>query len=186
MSLALPFLIGVVVSLPLGGRLRALTEARLRWIGLIYLALAFQIAAFPGHSLPWTTPDRAAIGLWIASDAILVAVMIRNVKLRGVPLVAAGLLMNLSAILANGGHMPALPSALRDAGLHYRVSMNSEAMSHPALGWLVDRWAAPHWLPLSNIFSAGDVVIAVGGFVLALSIMRARVPARLRALWAGT
>lgn len=186
MSLALPFLIGVLVSLPLGGRLRALAEMQLRWIGLIYLALAFQIAAFPGRSMPWTTPDNVAIGLWIASDAILVAVMARNIRVPGVALVAVGLLMNLSAILANGGHMPALPSALREAGLHYHVSMNSEAMSHPALPWLVDRWAAPHWIPLANVFSAGDVVIAVGGFILALAIMHARVPRRLRTLWAGT
>jgi hypothetical protein len=97
----------------------------------------------------------------------------------------AGLLLNLAAILANGGHMPALPRALRAAGLHYTVSMNSRAMSHPALPWLVDRWAAPRWVPLANVFSAGDVVIAVGGFVLALVVMRARVPRRVKALWAA-
>jgi hypothetical protein len=186
MSLALPFFIGVLVSLAFGGRLRALTQMRLRWIGLVYLALAFQIAAFPGRSLPWSTPNGVAVGLWIASDTILIAVMARNIRLRGVALVAVGLLLNLAAIVANGGHMPVLPSALRAAGLHYQVSMNSEVMSHPALPWLVDRWAAPHWIPLSNVFSAGDVVIAVGGFVLALSVMHARVPRRLKTLWAGT
>jgi hypothetical protein len=56
--------------------------------------------------------------------------------------------------------------------------MNSEAMAHPALAWLVDRWAAPHWIPLANIFSVGDVAIAVGGFVLALAVTGARVPGR--------
>jgi Family of unknown function (DUF5317) len=185
MSLALPFLIGVLVSLPLGGRLSALGHIHLRWISLIYVALAFQIVAFPGRSMPWRTPDSVAIGLWIASDTILVAVMARNIRLPGVGLVGVGLLMNLSAILANGGHMPALPSALRDAGLHYAVSMNSKSMGHPALPWLVDRWAAPHWIPLSNVFSVGDVVIAVGGFAVALVIMHARVPQRVRALWAA-
>jgi len=193
MVLALPFLIGVLVSLPLGGRLRELAAIHARWIGLIYLALAFQIAAFPGHGMPWSTPDGVAVGLWIASDSILVAFVLRNVRLRGIALAGVGLLMNLAAILANGGHMPALPSALRDAGLHYHVSMNSEAMSHPALPWLVDRWAAPGWIPLANVFSAGDVVIAVGGFLLALTVMGARVPQpvraiprRLKTLWAGT
>ena len=176
MVLALPFLIGVLVALPLGGRLRRLGTMRLRWLGLAYLALAFQIAAFPGSSLPWHTPDGVAVALWIASDALLVAVVGRNVRLPGVALVAAGLGSNLIAVLANGGHMPALPRALAGAGLHYTRSMNSEMMTHPALPWLVDRWAAPHWIPLANIFSVGDVAIAVGGFVLALAVTGARIP----------
>ena len=186
MSLALPFLVGAVVAMLFGGRLSALAESRFRWIGLIYVAFAFQVAAFPYSWLPWTTSDGAAIGLWIASDAILVAVMLLNARLRGVTLVALGLCMNLAAILANGGHMPVLPGALRGAGLHYQVAMNSETMAHPALPWLVDRWAAPRWIPMSNVFSVGDVVIAVGGFVLALTVMRARPPRRLRPLASGT
>jgi hypothetical protein len=178
MVLALPFLIGVLVALPLGGRLRVLAGLRLRWLGLAYLALAIQIAAFPGGSLPWHTPDSVAVGLWLASDLLLVAVVARNVRLPGVALVAAGLGSNLLAVVANGGHMPALPRALAAAGLHYHRSMNSEAMAHPALPWLVDRWAAPHWVPLANIFSVGDVAIALGGFVLALAVTGAHVPGR--------
>ena len=176
MVLALPFFFGTLVALPLGGRLRALAVLRLRWLGLAYLALAIQIAAFPGNSLPWHTPDSAAVGLWLASDVLLVAVVVRNVRLPGVALVAAGLGSNLVAVVANGGHMPALPRALAAAGLHYHRSMNSEAMVHPALPWLVDRWAAPHWIPLANIFSVGDVAIALGGFVLALAVTGARAP----------
>ena len=56
--------------------------------------------------------------------------------------------------------------------------MNSELMAHPALPWLVDRWAAPRWIPLANIFSVGDVAIAVGGLVLGLVLTGARVPGR--------
>lgn len=178
MVLALPFLIGVAVALPLGGRLRSLAAVRLRWLALAYVALAFQIAAFPGNSLPWHTPDGLAIALWIASDLVLVAVVLRNVRLPGVAIVTAGLLSNLLAVVANGGHMPVLPRALAAAGLHYTTSMNSKEMAHPALPWLVDRWAAPHWIPLANIFSVGDVAIAVGGFVLALAVTGARVPWR--------
>jgi len=186
MSLALPFLIGVAVAMLFGGRLSALAEMRLRGISLVYLAFLLQVVAFPYAWLPWHTSDNAAIGLWIASDTVLVLVMLRNIRLPGVSLIAVGLCMNLAAILANSGHMPALPSALRDAGLHYHVSMNSEAMNHPALPWLVDRWADPKWIPLANVFSVGDVVIAVGGFIVALAVMRARVPRPIRALFAGT
>jgi hypothetical protein len=176
MVLVLPFVIGVLVALPFGGRLRTLATIRLRWLWLAYLALAFQIAAFPGNSLPWHTSDSAAVALWIASDLLLVAVVVRNVRLPGVALVAAGLGSNLLAVVVNGGHMPALPSALSGAGLHYKISMNSERMAHPTVSWLVDRWAAPHWIPLANIFSVGDVAIAVGGFVLALAVTGAHFP----------
>jgi hypothetical protein len=186
MSLALPFLIGAVVALLFGGRFSALAETRFRWIGLVYVAFVLQVIAFPYTWLPWRTSDTAAIVLWIVSDVILIVVMLRNVRLPGVALVAVGLGMNLAAIVANSGHMPALPSALRDAGLHYTTLMNSEAMNHPALPWLVDRWADPKWIPLANVFSVGDVVIAVGGFILALAVMRARVPRPIRALFAGT
>jgi hypothetical protein len=178
MALAVPFLIGVVVAVPFGGRIRRLAQVRLRWIWLAYGALAIQIAAFPGRSLPWSTPDGVAVGLWILSDLLLIAVVVRNIRIPGVALVAAGLCSNLVAVLANGGHMPALPRALAAAGLHYTESMNSKAMAHPALPWLVDRWAAPHWVPLANIYSVGDVLIAVGGFVLALAVTGARVPGR--------
>lgn len=178
MVLALPIVIGVLVALPFGGRLRTLATIRFRWLGLAYLALAIQIAAFPGSSLPWHTPDGVAVALWIVSDLLLVAVVGRNVRLPGVALVAAGLGSNLLAVIVNGGHMPALPRALARAGLHYTRSMNSERMAHPSVAWLVDRWAAPHWIPLANIFSVGDVAIAVGGFVLAVAVTGARMPGR--------
>ena len=73
------------------------------------------------------------------------------------------MLCNLVAILANGGHMPALPSALADAGLTYDgVRNNSVRDASPSLPWLVDRWAAPGWVPWGTVFSVGDVLIAVG------------------------
>jgi hypothetical protein len=64
--------------------------------------------------------------------------------------------------------MPALPAALRAAGLHFEQSRNSARMPAPHLAWLVDRRGAPDWVPLANVFSVGDVLIAVGGFVFAL------------------
>jgi len=176
MVLALPFLLGLLVALPFGGRLRALGHVRFRWLGLAYVALALQIVAFPGKSLPWSTPDGVAIALWLASDLVLLAVVVRNLRLTGMWLVASGLALNLVAVVANGGHMPALPSALANAGLHYHRELNSVAMAHPTLPWLVDRWAAPHWIPLANIFSVGDVAIALGGLVVALAVSGARIP----------
>ena len=49
-------------------------------------------------------------------------------------------------------------------------------MSDPTLPWLVDRWAAPDWIPLANVFSVGDVVIALGAVVIVLAGMGVRIP----------
>jgi Family of unknown function (DUF5317) len=165
MALALPLLAGLALAPLFGGRLRRLGEVQLRSASLFFAAIGLQLAAFPVSALPWRTPDNIAVGLWLGSYALLVVAAGRNFRLRGVPLVVVGMLSNLSAILANGGHMPALPAALRAAGLHFQQSRNSTALSTPHLGWLVDRWAAPPWVPYANVFSVGDVLIAIGGLV---------------------
>jgi hypothetical protein len=51
------------------------------------------------------------------------------------------------------------------------VHDNSIDKTHPHLALLVDRWATPHWLPLGNVFSVGDVLIAVGAAVVVLVAM---------------
>ena len=168
MALAFPLLIGLVVAPLLGGRWSRLAELKIRWIGLFYAAIALQIVAFPVAALPWRTPDRAAIVLWLTSYALFAVAAARNARISGVPLIALGMASNVAAILSNGGHMPALPSALRGAGLHFEQSRNSAMLAAPHLHWLVDRWAAPAWVPWANVYSVGDVLIALGGFILAL------------------
>ena len=50
---------------------------------------------------------------------------------------------------------------------------NSISAVQPNLGFLVDRWGAPQWLPLANVFSVGDVLIAVGTIVAIVAAMKA-------------
>ena len=184
MALAWPLLIGLALAPLLGGRWSRLAELKIRWVGLFYAAIACQIVAFPVSALPWRTPDRAAVVLWLISYALFAVAAARNVRLPGVPLISVGMLSNVAAIVGNGGHMPALPSALRAAGLHFHQSRNSTALAEPHLSWLVDRWAAPAWVPWANVYSVGDVLIAFGGFVLALgatgALRRVRLPVLAR------
>jgi hypothetical protein len=182
MALALPLLAALAVAPLLGGRWSRLARLRLRGLALFYAGIALQVAAFPAGRLPWRTPDGLAVGLWLASYALLAVALALNVRtLPGAPLVAAGLVLNVAAVVANGGHMPALPSALRAAGLHFAHSRNSVALAHPHLAWLVDRWAAPAWIPHGNVFSVGDVLICAGSVVFALVATGAlRVPTSVR------
>jgi Family of unknown function (DUF5317) len=170
MALALPVVVGLALALLLGGSLARLSRFRLKAIPLLYGALGLQLAAFPVHRGLWQTPDRLAIALWLISYACLIVAAIRNLDVPGVPLVGLGIAANLGAILSNGGHMPALPRALEAAGLHYDVHYNSAADATPHLAMLVDRFAAPAWVPLANVYSIGDVLIAAGTFVFAVAV----------------
>jgi Family of unknown function (DUF5317) len=162
----------VVLGLALGGRLQALARIRLQAVLLFFAALALQLAAFPSGLLPWSTGDDTARVLWIASYGCLIAGALLNLRVRGVAIVAGGMLLNFAAIVANGGHMPALPDAAAASGLETGVHNNSITTGEPSLGWLVDRWAAPDWVPLANVYSVGDVVLALGAFAVVLSGMR--------------
>jgi Family of unknown function (DUF5317) len=167
-ALVLPLLLGLAVAPLVGGRWQSLGRVRLTGVPLFYAAIALQIAAFPVRRMPWRTPDRIAIILWIVSYALFALALLLNARVPGVALVGAGLVSNVAAIIANRGHMPALPGALHAAGLHFTVSRNSAMSTAPHLPWLVDRWAAPGWIPWANVFSVGDVAIAAGGLVFAL------------------
>ena len=175
-------IVGVVVGLVLGGRIDRIAELRLRTPWLFYVAIGLQLLAFPSLFMPWRAGEGLATALSIGSYVCLLAVFLNNRRLTGMPIAGAGMLLNLTAILANGGHMPALPSAMRDAGLSYTgVHNNSVAAAHPHLAWFVDRWAAPGWVPAGNVFSVGDVLIAIGVVVLIAAAMGARQPFRAAA-----
>ena len=167
-------LVALVLGVLLGGSPTALGELRARRLWLAYAAIALQVAAFPSAVLPWTTPDSVARVLWLASYALLIAMILQNRHLHGIAIVGAGLVCNLVAIIANGGLMPVTDDALRGAGLSYDQRNNSISLARPHLDWLIDRFAVPGWLPLGNVFSVGDALIGAGIIVVIVLAMRPR------------
>jgi len=159
-----------------GGSLGTLAETPIKGMRLAFAAIALQVVAFPSDVLPWGMPSSAARVLWLVSYALLIAMLLRNARLVGMPFVAAGLLSNLVAILANGGLMPVRASALAAAHRSYSMHNNSVELVRPHLAALVDRWAVPHGIPLGNVYSVGDVLIAIGVFVAIVAAMRAHRP----------
>jgi Family of unknown function (DUF5317) len=175
MVLALAVLAGLVLGRLLGGRVSVLASIPIRAPWLFYAAVGVQIAAYPSGVLPWSIGDSLATGLWTLSYALLIAAVAVNVRLPGAGIAGLGTLSNLAAVVANGGHMPARASALRAAGVLYRgVHNNSAVAAHPTLPWLIDRWPVPAWIPMGNVYSVGDVLIAVGAVVLVCAGMGVR------------
>jgi uncharacterized protein DUF5317 len=176
MVLALPVLAALVVGVALGGRLGNLAHLRLRASWLFFAAIGLQVVAFPFAFLPWRTDETVATVLWLTSYALLIGAAVLNHRITGVPLVALGMAMNVAAIAANGGTMPVLPEAMHEAGHDYATRANSTASADPNLAWFVDRWAAPDWIPLANVFSVGDVLIAAGAALIVLAALGVRLP----------
>ncbi|HXF36488.1 MAG TPA: MFS transporter [Actinomycetota bacterium] len=151
------------------GRLLRLAEVRFRGTWLLALALGTQLwvlAIVPGPR----TPAREAA--YVATYVLAIGFLFLNRRLPGFWLVGMGAVMNLAAIAANGGVMPAAEHALARANLPLEVPRfftNSIPVDHPRLAFLGDIFAVPASWPFSNVFSAGDVCIALGA---ALAIHR--------------
>jgi Family of unknown function (DUF5317) len=170
---------GLACGLLLGGKLSTLGRLPVRHLELAYAAVALQVAAFPSNVLPWSTPDSVARPLWLCSYTLLLALVYLNRRITGFILVGVGIVSNLTAILSNGGLMPAKPSALRAAGVSFNLHNNSVKIAQPHLAWLVDRFAWPTWLPLANVFSVGDILIGLGLLAIILAGMQPRLLARV-------
>ena len=99
--------LGLIVGALLGGSLAGLGTIRFRWAGLALFGFAAQVVLF-------SDPVTARVGdlgppLYVASTALVFVAVLRNLAIRGMPLVAAGAASNLAAIVANGGYMPTSP-----------------------------------------------------------------------------
>jgi hypothetical protein len=177
MILGLAYLL-CLLSVPLArGRLGALAELQLRRPWLVLAAIAIQIgiiSVVPG--------DVGALGepLHMLSYLLLGAFAWSNRRIAGVPIVALGGFLNVLAITVNGGVMPADPDALAAAGKTVEAGefINSKAVTDPKLGFLGDIIATPGSLPVSNVYSVGDVLILLGAFVLLHFACRSRLVPR--------
>ncbi|HET9757431.1 MAG TPA: DUF5317 domain-containing protein [Candidatus Limnocylindrales bacterium] len=173
--LAVP--IGLVLGFLMGGRLDRLSEIRFEWAWLAVVGLAVQVLLF---STPIGGSFRGGVGeaIYVASTGLVLVAVWRNLRVPGLALVALGAISNLAAIVANGGVMPTTPEALAAAGLDPLDGFsNSAVLEDPAVAPLTDIFALPPWLPFANVFSIGDVLIALGVVIVVAIGMRRGDPA---------
>jgi hypothetical protein len=164
-------LAGLIAGFALGGRPAGLAALRFRFGALAVVGFAAQVVIF-------SAPVSERIGdlgapLYVASTAVVFAVLVANLRITGLPVVALGAAANLVAIVANGGYMPASASALVAAGkVPPGGYSNSAVLAHPVLGPLTDIFALPPAVPFANVFSIGDVLIAAGIWLAVVAAMR--------------
>jgi len=170
----------LAIALVRGGRFTNLAQLELRYFWLLFVPLLLQIIAFsPIGDVPFSRFVVAQI-LYILSLAIAAFALWLNRHLPGIRWIAFGLVLNCVVIVLNGGYMPVSATAREFAGLPAVTGreMNVIPLTDATiLPWLSDVLPLPSFLPFANVFSIGDVLIAVGAV---LFTQRALVPPKPR------
>lgn len=158
--------IAAILTVPLTGRsLAPLAKLELRRVWLVWLSLGLQMLI----TLLPEFPNWLGQPLHLFTFALSAGFLWSNRRLRGVNFVALGAGLNLAAIAANNGTMPASERAWNAAGYPVLTDhfANSNVTDGARLWWLGDVFAIPKGYPFANVFSVGDVVIVVAVAYLA-------------------
>ncbi|MEX2356574.1 MAG: DUF5317 domain-containing protein [Thermaerobacterales bacterium] len=169
----------LLYGLARGGRLGNLMNVQFTagWLIVGAFLIRFSLGAVSSGPQDAAWLSTAAQG---AAYSALVAAVYLNRRLPGLPTLGIGLGLNGMVIMANGGRMPVDPAAIEAAGrsdlieaLAAGKSLTHQlAVEGTQLFWLADIWTWPPPLPLAAVFSIGDVLIGIGGFVLIQAALR--------------
>lgn len=170
---------GLVIGRLVGGRVSDLERVHFAWWRLALAGLGVQLVLFFDPVQERVGPEGPVI--YVLSTLAVLAALLRNLRLPGLPILAAGAILNLIPILANGGYMPSSPAAWMELSgsatlpaSHYaNVVLSGPETLFPFLG---DVFVVPSWLPMAAPFSVGDAVIALGAVVFLVSAMRQPAP----------
>jgi hypothetical protein len=161
MSLILAALaVGAGAGLILGGRLRNLAGARLRWAALL---IGGAVCEYAGSR--WGTGTAGTV-VMVVGYVLLLGFAVRNVALTGMVLVVCGLLANLAVIVVDNG----MPVRGVPAGTTYGARHHGVRPGDRLLG-LSDQIRLT---PLGATVSPGDIVLSLGVATVTVGLMRPR------------
>lgn len=161
LSLAIIALTALGIALWRGGSLQALADTRVRWLLLLLQGLLIQVA-FDVWDPPGLTRTHA-LGVLLISNAAVATFVVLNLRIPGMLLIGAGVVLNTLVIGLNGA-MPVSVGASSVAGVE-PPSASADDLKHERLSddtrlpWLGDVIPVPG---LKEVLSVGDVLLAVG------------------------
>ena len=150
-----------VLTVPITGRsLAPLAHLQFQRAWLVWVSIVTQLVITVVPSFPVALGQALHLATFVASGAFAWS----NRRIAGTVVIALGAALNLTAIAANGGTMPASAWAWRTAGFDATAGgfENSDVVSSARLGALGDVFAVPRGWPFANVFSIGDVIIVLG------------------------
>lgn len=171
--------LGIIVGRLVGGRVRNLERVHFVWWQLALAGLFVQLVLF-------ADPIQERIGaegpfIYVASTLMVMAALLRNLRLPGLAIIAVGAALNLVVVVANGGYMPSSPAAWLEltgtAAVPVAHYSNSVLIGPETLfAFLGDIFVFPRPLPMATAFSLGDALIAAGAVLFLVLAMRDSAP----------
>lgn len=190
--------IGLLIGFLTGGSLNGFSLARFRLLPLLIFSVIIQVLIFtPILGQTEFVLDNGHY-IYMATILLTLAVFARNVHIPGLVVILIGAILNGVVIFANGGFMPTRAELLDEAGRLENVQLSEESIAagekpthtnsvisdeNTRLEFLGDIFALPESFPLSNVYSIGDIFIAVGAAATTARTMHlvpAGMPARRR------
>ncbi|MFZ2413337.1 MAG: DUF5317 domain-containing protein [Candidatus Cryosericum sp.] len=174
--------VALVSSLLTGGRLEYARNWQLRGLWMALGAFAVQTALFTRWGTDLVGEALVPI-IYIVTLSTLVVFLVANRRVLGMPILLAGLMLNVLVISANAGRMPASVVALEAAGrmeeaelLQVRgAAANCVLMSDSTrLNVLGDNIVIRLGGPVGSAYSIGDLVALVGEAAVVFGVLRGK------------
>lgn len=179
-------LIAIVVGWIFGGRLTRLADAPIKWTWLIAVCIGIYAVAFGVTQVPSIATKAGWFyrSTFVLERILFLVFVYANRRILGSQLVFLGMILNLVAILANGGVMPASPSAV---GVAFGQEHLKREMARPhvqssikygyKLAPLCDILPTRRpFLFVRGVYSVGDLFITAGMFLAIVVLMRRPLP----------
>ncbi|MGE5140486.1 MAG: DUF5317 domain-containing protein [Rudaea sp.] len=158
----------LLIALLRGGRPANLAQFDIRFLWLAFVPFVLQLWLFSPLGSPYNEDERLVQLAYFGSMAIAALILLLNRHIPGLTWIAAGLALNLLVISLNGGFMPVSSQAREVAGLGPISGRDNNVVpltESTLLPFLADIIPIPSWVPLANVLSIGDMVIAAGTFI---------------------
>jgi hypothetical protein len=176
-------LTALLLGWALKGRFGRLADAHINYAWMIFVPLGLAIASGMlnhSHAVPYSSPLFGAVRIlglvtWIVFAAA-------NMSIPGAKLILAGLVVNLIAVAANGGTMPVSYDSVivtyGEKGARHWMAVFPQVKdmlisNATRLRFLCDVVPLPRPFSMGCVYSVGDIITSVGGFIAIVALMRA-------------
>lgn len=189
MILIVMVVIGFIIGILSGGSTAGFSEARFRFIPLLFVSGIVQVIIFTDYVGTEPIVRDLAPYLYVGALAIGLVALFLNRHIFGMKLVLAGAVLNFLVISLNGGTMPAREASLRTAGSYEEISREQMLYESGAdvqwpqimiadddtrLAFLGDIIPIPEGIPVANVVSIGDLLISAGAIIAIVWVMHLR------------
>jgi len=175
-------LTALLLGWALRGSLSRLADTRLNYAWMIFVPLGLSIASSAlnyAHAVPSSSPIFGAVH--ILGLVTWIVFTVANISIPGAELILAGLVVNLVAVAANGGTMPVSYGGLviaygKEGARHWMAvfpRVKDMLIDHTTRLWLLcDVVPIPRPFSMGFVYSIGDIITSIGGFIAIVALMR--------------